>query len=277
MLEKLEIDLIRQNGMMRQSISLNRKLYYRVLLGLVSQIRQLASALRSVVNEANIVIEQANKDWRQYVEDFMHEKEKEKEEEEEEAEPERKYTGPELADWFESEGRVCSITDRLGLRLRDSDINLNSETASMEPGHKLSDCVRSPATQSFGRDPDPLNRAPVDPVNSDMEKSKDMQSHTWPYVEPLRITHQRCEPVRDGDTVYSGSNVRRRLAMLHYERQYYEKLVNKAHVQFLPAIRHQIHELQCVLHDSGVEEDRLRGLLQEQIKLRTPEDPGGCG
>ncbi|OBS17047.1 hypothetical protein FPOA_12119 [Fusarium poae] len=276
MLEKLEIDLIRQNGMMRQSISLNRKLYYRVLLGLVSQIRQLASALRSVIEEANLVIEQANKDWRQYVEGVMKEEEQEQEEQEE-VEPGRRCTGPELIDWFESEGQVCSIVDGLGSRLRDSDISLSTKTAPTVPGDKPSDCIRSPAAQPLCRDPNPLNSAPMDPVDSDMGQDKDVQGHTWPYVEPLRITRQRCEPVRDGDTVYSGSNMRRRLAMLHYERRYYERLVNEAHVRFLPTIRHQIRELQCVLHDSGVEEDRLRDLLQEQIRLRTPEDPGGCG
>ncbi|KAM0293148.1 hypothetical protein ACHAPM_011683 [Fusarium culmorum] len=271
MLERLEIDLIRQNGMMRQSISLNRKLYYRVSLRLVSQIRQLASVLGSVVSEANLLIEQANNDWRQYAASVA------KEEEQEEAEPERRCTGPELVDWFESEGRICSITGGLMFRLRDSDITLSSETASMVQSDKPSDCARRPATQFFIEYRNPLNSAPVDQVDSHKEKGKGMQGHTWPYVEPLQITRQQCEPVRDGDAAHSGPNVRRRFAMLHYERQYYEKLVKEVRARFLPTIRHQIREIHCVLHEFGVEEDRLRDLLQEQIRLRTPEDPGGCG
>ena len=271
MLEKLEIDLMRQNGMMRQSISLNRKLHYRVLLGLVSQIRQVASALRSVVEAANLVIEQANNDWRQHVADVM------KEEQREAAEPERKYTGPELAGWFESEGWVCSTVDGLALRFRDSDISLASETAETVPGDEPGDFVRILATQATSRDSCSLNGALVSPVDPNSGKDKDVHSQTWPHVEPLRITHERHEPEPDSDTVYPGSNPRRRLTMLHYERQYYERLVNKARSQFLPTIRHHIRELQSVLHDYGVEEDRLRGLLQEQIRLRTPEDPAGCG
>ncbi|KAM5526838.1 hypothetical protein FOXYSP1_20827 [Fusarium oxysporum f. sp. phaseoli] len=73
--------------MMRQSIALNRKLVYRVLLRLVSQIRQLASALRSVVTEANLLIEQLNTDWRQYIEDVI----------KEETDPEIQGSGIDLA------------------------------------------------------------------------------------------------------------------------------------------------------------------------------------
>ncbi|CAG2004020.1 unnamed protein product [Fusarium graminearum] len=196
-----------------------------------------------------------------------------KEEEQEEAEPERRCTGPELVDWFESEGRICSITGGLMFRLRDSDITLSSETASMVQSDKPSDCARSPATQFFIEDRNPLNSAPMDQVDSHKEKGKGMQGHTWPYVEPLQITHQQYKPIGDGDSTHPTSNARRRLAMLHFERQYYERLVNEVRARFLPTIRHQIRELNCVLHEFGVEEDRLRDLLKEQIRVRTPEDP----
>jgi hypothetical protein len=200
-----------------------------------------------------------------------------KEEQRKAAEPERKYSGPELAGWFESEGWVCSTVDGLALRFRDSDISLASGTASTVPVDEPSDCVRIPATKATTRDSCPLNGALVSPVDPNSGKDKDLHSQTWPYVKPLRITHERHELDPDSDTVYPGLNLRRRLTMLHYERQYYERLVNEARAQFLPTIRHHIGKLQSVLHDYGVEEDRLRDLLQEQIRLRTPEDPAGCG
>ncbi|KAM0293608.1 hypothetical protein ACHAPM_011633 [Fusarium culmorum] len=154
---------------------------------------------------------------------------KEGEQEQDDEEPERRCTGPELAHWFEAESQVWSIEGGLGLKLRDSDTTLSSETAPVMSGDKPIYCVRGPATQIFGIDPNRRNSAPINPAGSDMKESEEMQSHTWLYVVPLRIAHQRCEPARDGGVACSGSNARRRLAMFHYQRQYYERLVKEAH------------------------------------------------
>ncbi|KAF4438763.1 hypothetical protein F53441_12723 [Fusarium austroafricanum] len=249
MLEKLEINLIRQNGMMRQSIALNRKLVYRVLLRLVSQIRLLASALRSVVTEANLLIEQLNTDWRQYIEDVIKEK----------TDPEIQDSGIDSACSLDAKYHAGNIDNRSESGLRDSDLSLSYEPDPVEPGYS------SPMSPPMNRGI--LNRG----------KSKDDQGQSWPYVEPLRITHQQSQPPPGCDTVSSKAKLRQRLAMLHYERMYYRRLANGALVRFVPTIKHDVHEVQNLLHQYSVEENRLRGLLQQQIKLRTTQHPNGDG
>ncbi|EXA31081.1 hypothetical protein FOVG_17565 [Fusarium oxysporum f. sp. pisi HDV247] len=234
MLEKLEINLIRQNGMMRQSIALNRKLVYRVLLRLVSQVRQLASALRSVVTEANLLIEQLNTDWRQYIEDVI----------KEETDPEIQGSGIDLACSLDAKYHPGNIDNRSESRLRDSDLSLSYES---------------------------------DRVESNPGKSKDDQGQSWPYVEPLRIAHQQSQPSLGCDTASSKAKLRQRLAILHYERMYYRRLANEAVVRFVPTIKHHVHEVQNLLHEYSAEENRLRGLLQQQINLRTTQHPNGDG
>ncbi|RKK47598.1 hypothetical protein BFJ69_g18171 [Fusarium oxysporum] len=241
MLEKLEINLIRQNGMMRQSIALNRKLVYRVLLRLVSQIRQLASALRSVVTEANLLIEQLNTDWRQYIEDVI----------KEETDPEIQDSGIDLACSLDAKYHAGNIDNRSESRLRDSDLSLSYESDRVESVYSS------------------LNILPMNQGRSSTGKSKDDQGQSWPYVEPLRIAHQQSQPSPGCDTASSKAKLRQRLAMLHYERMYYRRLANEAVVRFVPTIKHHVHEVQNLLHEYSAEENRLRGLLQQQINLRT--------
>jgi hypothetical protein len=249
MLEKLEINLIRQNGMMRQSIALNRKLVYRVLLRLVSQIRQLASALRSVVTEANLLIEQLNTDWRQYIEDVI----------KEETDPEIQGSGIDLACSLDAKYHPGNIDNRSESRLRDSDLSLSYESDRVESVYSS------------------LNILPMNQGRSNPGKSKDDQGQSWPYVEPLRIAHQQSQPSLGCDTASSKAKLRQRLAILHYERMYYRRLANEAVVRFVPTIKHHVHEVQNLLHEYSAEENRLRGLLQQQINLRTTQHPNGDG
>ncbi|KAH7184182.1 hypothetical protein DER44DRAFT_817022 [Fusarium oxysporum] len=265
MLEKLEINLIRQNGMMRQSIALNRKLVYRVLLRLVSQIRQFASALRSVVTEANLLIEQLNTDWRQYIEDVINDK----------ADPEIQDSGIDLACSLDAKYHAGNIDNRSESRLRDSDLSLSYESDSMEPDYRISDHIPRSATQAGGRDFNSLNSPSMNRGSLNTGKSKDDQGQSWPYVEPLRITHQQCQPSPGCDTVSSKAKLRQRLAMLHYERMYYRRLANEALVRFVPTIKHHVYEVQNLLHEYSMEENRLRSLLQQQINLRTTEHSTG--
>jgi hypothetical protein len=249
MLEKLEINLIRQNGMMRQSIALNRKLVYRVLLRLVSQIRQLASVLRSVVTEANLLIEQLNTDWRQYIEDVI----------KEETDPEIQGSGIDLACSLDAKYHAGNIDNRSESRLRDSDLSLSYESDRVESVYSS------------------LNILPMNQGRSNPGKSKDDQGQSWPYVEPLRIAHQQSQPSLGCDTASSKAKLRQRLAILHYERMYYRRLANEAVVRFVPTIKHHVHEVQNLLHEYSAEENRLRGLLQQQINLRTTQHPNGDG
>ncbi|EWY79247.1 hypothetical protein FOYG_17575 [Fusarium oxysporum NRRL 32931] len=108
-------------------------------------------------------------------------------------------------------------------------------------------------------------------------KSKDDQGQSWPYVEPLRIAHQQSQPSPGCDTTSSKAKLRQRLAMLHYERMYYRRLANEAVVRFVPTIKHHVHKIQNLLHEYSAEENRLRGLLQQQINLRTTEHSTGDG
>ncbi|EXK77223.1 hypothetical protein FOQG_18064 [Fusarium oxysporum f. sp. raphani 54005] len=249
MLEKLKINLIRQNGMMRQSIALDRKLVYRVLLRLVSQIRQLASALRSVVTEANLLIEQLNTDWRQYIEDVI----------KEETDPEIQDSGIDLACSLDAKYHAGNIDNRSESRLRDSDLSLSYESDRVESVYSS------------------LNILPMNQGRSSTGKSKDDQGQSWPYVEPLRIAHQQSQPSPGCDTTSSKAKLRQRLAMLHYERMYYRRLANEAVVRFVPTIKHHVHKIQNLLHEYSAEENRLRGLLQQQINLRTTEHSTGDG
>ncbi|KAH7203153.1 uncharacterized protein BKA55DRAFT_600439 [Fusarium redolens] len=260
-LETLEINLIRQNGMMRQSIALNRKLVYRVLLRLVSQIRQLASALGSVVTEANLLIEQLNTDWRQYIEDVI----------KEETDPEIQDSGIDLACSLDAKYHAGNIDHRSESRLRDSGISLSYEPDSMEPNYIISDHIPRSATQAGGRDFNSLNSPSMNRGSLNMGKSKEDQGQSWPYVEPLRIAHQKSQPSPGCDTVSSKAKLRQRLAMLHYERMYYRRLANEAVVRFVPTIKHHVHKVQNLLHEYSTEENRLRSLLQQQINLRTTE------
>ncbi|SPJ83551.1 uncharacterized protein FTOL_10114 [Fusarium torulosum] len=266
-LEMLEINLIRQNGMMRQSITLNRKLVYRVLLRLVSQVRQLASALRSVLTEANLLIEQLNTDWRQYIEEVIRE----------ETNPESQDSGSDLARSLDAEYHAGNIDNRSESRLRDSDLSLSYEPDSMEADYRTSDHIPRYATQAGGRDFVSLNSLPMNRGSSNTAKDKDDQGQSWPYVEPLRITHQQSHPSPDCDTVSSKAGLRQRLAMLYYERMYYRRLANEALVRFVPTIKHHVHEVKNLLHKSNAEENRLRDLLQQQIKLRTTQHSNGDG
>jgi hypothetical protein len=265
MLEKLEINLIRQNGMMRQSIALNRKLVYRVLLRLVSQIRQLASALRSVVTEANLLIEQLNTDWRQYIEDVINEK----------TDPEIQDSGIDLACSLDAKYHGGNIDNRSESRLRDSGLSLSYEPDSMEPDYRISDHIPRSATQAGGRDFNSLNSPSMNRGSLNMGKSKEDQGQSWPYVEPLRIAYQHPQPSPGCDTVSSKAKLRQRLAMLHYERMYYRRLANEAVVRFVPTIKHHVHEAQNLFHEYSTEENRLRSLLQQQINLRTTEHSTG--
>ncbi|KAH7184289.1 hypothetical protein BKA60DRAFT_644275 [Fusarium oxysporum] len=249
MLEKLEINLIRQNGMMRQSIALNRKLVYRVLLRLVSQIRQLASALQSVFTEANLLIEQLNTDWQQYIEDVI----------KVETDPETQDSVIDLACSLDAKYDAGNIDNRSESRLRDSDLSLSYESDRVESVYSS------------------LNILPMNQGRSNTGKIKDDQGQSWPYVEPLRIAHQQSQPSPGCDTASSKAKLRQRLAMLHYERMYYRRLANEAVVRFVPTIKHHVHEVQNLLHEYSVEENRLRGLLQQQINLRTTQHPNGDG
>ena len=267
MLEKLEINLIRQNGMMRQSIALNRKLVYRVLLRLVSQIRQLASALRSVVTEANLLIEQLNTDWRQYIEDVI----------KVETDPEILGSGIDLAYSLDAKYHAGNIDNRSESRLRDSDLSSSYEPDSMEPDYRISDHIPRSATQAGGRDFNSLNSPSMNRGSLNMGKSKEDQGQSWPYVEPLRIAYPQPRPSPGCDTASSKAKLRQRLAMLHYERMYYRRLANEAVVRFVPTIKHHVHEVQNLLHEYSAEENRLRGLLQQQINLRTTQHPNSDG
>ncbi|EXM14266.1 hypothetical protein FOTG_17311 [Fusarium oxysporum f. sp. vasinfectum 25433] len=246
---------------------LEKKLVYRVLLRLVSQIRQFASALRSVVTEANLLIEQLNTDWRQYIEDVINDK----------ADPEIQDSGIDLACSLDAKYHAGNIDNRSESRLRDSDLSLSYESDSMEPDYRISDHIPRSATQAGGRDFNSLNSPSMNRGSLNTGKSKEDQGQSWPYVEPLRITHQPCQPSPGCDTVSSKAKLRQRLAMLHYERMYYRRLANEALVRFVPTIKHHVHEVQNLLHEYSTEENRLRSLLQQQINLRTTEHSTGDG
>ncbi|KAF5703690.1 hypothetical protein FMUND_12875 [Fusarium mundagurra] len=267
MLEKLEINLIRQNWMMRQSIALNRKLVYRVLLRLVSQIRQLASALRSVVTEANLLIKQLNTDWRQYIEDVINDK----------TDPEIQHSGIDLACSLDAKYHAGNIDNGWASTLRDSDPSLGYEPDSMEADYRISFHIPRSAIQAGGRNSNSLKSLPMNRESSNTGKTKNAQGQDWPYVEPLRITYQQSYPSLGCDTASSKAKLRQRLAMLHYERMYYRRLSNEAVVRFVPTINHHVHEVQNLLHEYSAEENRLRGLLQQQINLRTTEHSTGDG
>ncbi|KAK2134198.1 hypothetical protein NOF04DRAFT_1342520 [Fusarium oxysporum II5] len=250
MLEKLEINLIRQNGMMRQSIALNRKLVYRVLLRL-----------------ANLLIEQLNTDWRQYVEDVIKEK----------TDLEIQDLGIDLACSLDAKYHAGNIDNGSKSRLRDSDLSLSYEPDSMEPDYRISDHIPRSATQAGGRDSNSLNSPSMNRGSLNMGKSKEDQGQSWPYVEPLRIAYPQPRPSPGCDTASSKAKLRQRLAMLHYERMYYRRLANEAVVRFVPTIKHHVHEVRNLLHEYSAEENRLRGLLQQQINLRTTQHPNGDG
>ncbi|KAI8401575.1 hypothetical protein FOFC_18444 [Fusarium oxysporum] len=231
------------------------------------QIRQLASMLRSVVTEANLLIEQLNTDWRQYIEDVIKEK----------TDPEIQDSGIDLACSLDAKYYAGNIDNRSESRLRDSDLSLSYEPDSMEPDYRISEHIPRSATQAGGRDSNSLNSLSMNRGSLNMGKSKEDQGQIWPYVEPLRITHQPCQPSPGCDTVSSKAKLRQRLAMLHYERMYYRRLANEALVRFVPTIKHHVHEVQNLLHEYSTEENRLRSLLQQQINLRTTEHSTGDG
>lgn len=242
-LETLEIDLIRQNGMMRQSIALNRKLVYRVLLRLVSQMHQLASALRSIVTDVNLFIEQLNTDWRQYIEDVV----------KEETDPEAQDLDIVLTCSSDARYIAGTMDNRSDSRLRESDLSLTYDSDKVESVYSS------------------LGILPINQGRSNTRGSNDNQDQSWPYVEPLRIAHQQSQPFLGCGAVPSKAKLRQRLAMLHYERMYYRRLANEALVRFIPTIKHHVHENQNLLHDYSTEENRLRCLLHEQISIRTTQ------
>lgn len=59
----LVVRLTQENGKLRQSISLNRKLVFQVLVLLIPQIQHLILGLRSAIDEADIILRQANDAW----------------------------------------------------------------------------------------------------------------------------------------------------------------------------------------------------------------------
>ncbi|KAK7571501.1 hypothetical protein V3481_018713 [Fusarium oxysporum f. sp. vasinfectum] len=231
------------------------------------QIRQLASALRSVVTEANLLIEQLNTDWRQYIEDVI----------KVETDPEIQDSGIDLACSLDAKYHAGNIDNGSKSRLRDSDLSLSYEPDSMEPDYRISDHIPRSATQAGGRDSNSLNSPSMNRGSLNMGKSKEDQGQSWPYVEPLRIAYPQPRPSPGCDTASSKAKLRQRLAMLHYERMYYRRLANEAVVRFVPTIKHHVHEVRNLLHEYSAEENRLRGLLQQQINLRTTQHPNGDG
>ncbi|KNB04920.1 hypothetical protein FOXG_16105 [Fusarium oxysporum f. sp. lycopersici 4287] len=231
------------------------------------QIRQLASALRSVVTEANLLIEQLNTDWRQYIEDVI----------KVETDPEILGSGIDLAYSLDAKYHAGNIDNRSESRLRDSDLSSRYEPDSMEPDYRISDHIPRSATQAGGRDFNSLNSPSMNRGSLNTGKSKEDQGQSWPYVEPLRIAHQQSQPSPGCDTASTKAKLRQRLAMLHYERMYYRRLANEAVVRFVRTIKHHVHEVRNLLHEYSAEENRLRGLLQQQINLRTTQHPNGDG
>ncbi|KAF4465203.1 hypothetical protein FALBO_7952 [Fusarium albosuccineum] len=61
--EALVIKLTRGNGKLRQAIALNRKLVFEVLVRVIRQMQHLAVALRSAIDEGDVILDQANKGW----------------------------------------------------------------------------------------------------------------------------------------------------------------------------------------------------------------------
>ncbi|TXB96436.1 hypothetical protein FocTR4_00012102 [Fusarium oxysporum f. sp. cubense] len=227
----------------------------------------IGSALRSVVTEANLLIEQLNTDWRQYVEDVIKEK----------TDLEIQDLGIDLACSLDAKYHAGNIDNGSKSRLRDSDLSLSYEPDSMEPDYRISDHIPRSATQAGGRDSNSLNSPSMNRGSLNMGKSKEDQGQSWPYVEPLRIAYPQPRPSPGCDTASSKAKLRQRLAMLHYERMYYRRLANEAVVRFVPTIKHHVHEVRNLLHEYSAEENRLRGLLQQQINLRTTQHPNGDG
>ncbi|KAF4450180.1 hypothetical protein F53441_6661 [Fusarium austroafricanum] len=231
------------------------------------KIRQLASAFRSVVTEANLLIEQLNTDWRQCIEDVI----------KEETNPEIQDSGIDSARSLDAKYQAGNIDNISESRLRDSDLSLSYELDSVEPDYRISDHIPRSATQAGGRGFNLQNSLPMNGGSLKMGKSKDDQGQSWPYVEPLRITQQQSQPSPGCDTVSPKAKLRQRLATLHYERMYYRRLVNEALVRFVPTIKHHVQEVQNLLHEYSAEENRLRDLLQQQVNLRSIQHSNGDG
>ncbi|EMT69200.1 hypothetical protein FOC4_g10000461, partial [Fusarium odoratissimum] len=209
----------------------------------------------------------ANAQDRQYVEDVIKEK----------TDLEIQDLGIDLACSLDAKYHAGNIDNGSKSRLRDSDLSLSYEPDSMEPDYRISDHIPRSATQAGGRDSNSLNSPSMNRGSLNMGKSKEDQGQSWPYVEPLRIAYPQPRPSPGCDTASSKAKLRQRLAMLHYERMYYRRLANEAVVRFVPTIKHHVHEVRNLLHEYSAEENRLRGLLQQQINLRTTQHPNGDG
>lgn len=59
----LVVRLTRENGKLRQSIALNRKLVFEVLVHLIPQLQHLTLGLRSGIDEGDVILKQANNAW----------------------------------------------------------------------------------------------------------------------------------------------------------------------------------------------------------------------